>query len=77
MSRGPRPGGAPPSPPRPADPRPPTDGPVWAAWLERIAEIAASPLITEAPPLTEAQRERLARLLNASQPARRCLDRAA
>ncbi len=77
MTAGPRPGGAPPSPPRPADPRPPTDGPVWAARMERIARIAASPLITEAPPLSEAQRERLARLLDAAQPMHHRLNKAA
>lgn len=32
--------------------------------MERMARLAASPLITEAPPLTEWQRDRLAVLLN-------------
>lgn len=58
---GPRPGGPKPGGPGNPDPRPPN-----SAYLADVARIAASPLITEAPPLTEAQRDRLAVLLTPS-----------
>jgi hypothetical protein len=62
MSDGERPGGSPRPGPRPPDPRPPSVPPVETRQ-ERRARLARSPLITEAPPLTEWQRDRLAVLL--------------
>lgn len=62
MTNGTRPGGAPRPDPSPPDPRPPS-WPQAETRAERRARLAVSPLITEAPPLTEWQRERLAALL--------------